>query len=90
MAMQLRGKTYIDLGGPDGNAFVLMGIADQVLRSMGHGSDEITAFNEDCKSGNYEHLLRSFIAAVGSQVHFVNVPEQFVDLLDETDADYES
>jgi hypothetical protein len=54
-------KIEIDLTGPDGNAFVLMGLAKQLVKSLNElrgaeylNEKEILA---DMKSEDYEHLL---------------------------------
>jgi hypothetical protein len=49
-----KSKLEIDLSGPDGNAFVLMGIAQKWAKQLGLDSKAVTA---DMMSGDYEHLL---------------------------------
>ena len=44
----------IDLTGPDGNAFVLMGYASNLAKQL--KKDE-NAIKEDMQSGDYEHLV---------------------------------
>ena len=46
----------VDLAGPDGNAFVLLATARQVLREAGR-RDECDKFSAEATSGDYEHLL---------------------------------
>jgi hypothetical protein len=48
------GMIEIDLTGPDGNAFVLMGIAQNLCRQLKIESKPII---EDMMSGDYEHLV---------------------------------
>lgn len=48
------GLIEIDLTGPDGNAFVLMGYAKRLGKQLGLDTDEIL---KDMMSGDYEHLL---------------------------------
>ena len=50
-----RGKIEIDLTGPDGNAFVLMGIARDLAIQLGLNKNLILA---EMKSSDYEHLLQ--------------------------------
>lgn len=50
-----RGKIEIDLTGPEGNAFVLMGKVNVLARQLGLDPNPIIA---DMKSGDYEHLLQ--------------------------------
>jgi hypothetical protein len=51
---RVKSKLEIDLSGPDGNAFVLMGIAQKWAKQLGLDSKAVTA---DMMSGDYEHLL---------------------------------
>jgi hypothetical protein len=44
----------VDLTGPDGNAFVLMGLATRWAKQLGRDGKAIRA---DMMSGDYEHLL---------------------------------
>jgi hypothetical protein len=55
----------IDLTGPDGNAFVLMGMASKFAKQLGLNKDEIIS---DMMSGNYEHLLEVFEKHFGDYV----------------------
>jgi hypothetical protein len=48
------GKIEIDLTGPEGNAFVLMGYVQRWCKPMGIDSKPIL---DDMMSGDYEHLL---------------------------------
>lgn len=51
------GKPVIDLTGPDGNAFVLLAIAQKWANELGMDSDAIMS---EMKSGDYEHLVSTF------------------------------
>lgn len=55
----------IDLSGPEGNAFVLMGYASKWLKQMGRNPKPIL---DDMRSGNYEHLLEVFEKEFGEFV----------------------
>ena len=55
----------IDLTSPDGNAFVLMGMASKFAKQLGLNKDEIIS---DMMSGNYEHLLEVFEKHFGDYV----------------------
>jgi hypothetical protein len=48
------GKPVIDLQGPEGNAFVLIGMAAKWSKQLGLDPKEVQA---DMMSGDYEHLL---------------------------------
>lgn len=47
-------RIEVDLTGPDGNAFVLLGLASRWARQLGMDRDKILA---DMTSGNYENLV---------------------------------
>jgi hypothetical protein len=58
-------QIIIDLTGPDGNAFALMGYAKQFAKQLGLDSSEII---NEMTSGDYEHLLEVFDGYFGSFV----------------------
>jgi hypothetical protein len=47
----------IDLSGPDGNAFAILGRVKKALQAAGASHEEIRAFREQATSGDYNHLL---------------------------------
>ena len=47
----------IDLTGPEGNAFVLMGYASRFARQLGFDGNAITT---EMRSGDYENLIKVF------------------------------
>jgi len=51
------GPIVIDLTGPDGNAFALMGYASNFAKQLGLNEEEII---NDMMSSDYEHLLQVF------------------------------
>ena len=55
----------IDLTGPQGNAFYLMGVADKLAERLDKDGPAILA---EMKSGNYEHLLEVFEREFGEYV----------------------
>ena len=55
----------IDLTGPDGNAFALMGYARQFAKQLGLDSNKII---NEMTSGDYENLLEVFDKNFGSFV----------------------
>ena len=55
----------IDLTGPQGNAFFLMGQAGQYARQLGLDGDDIVA---EMRSGNYENLVQVFDRYFGDYV----------------------
>jgi hypothetical protein len=55
----------IDLTGPDGNAFALMGYANRLSRQLGIEPEPIL---KEMQSGDYENLLEVFDREFGSFV----------------------
>jgi len=60
-----KSKPVIDLTGPDGNAFVLLGIARDYARQLNLDPKPIT---EEMMSGDYENLLQVFDKNFGKYV----------------------
>jgi hypothetical protein len=58
-------EIIIDLTGPDGNAFVLMGTAVNLAKQLGKDGK---AIREEMMAGDYEHLLFVFDREFGSFV----------------------
>ena len=67
------GHHFIDLSGPDGNAFALMAQADDFLRQMGR-RHEFNAMRTEMMSGDYENVIRIFEENFGDFVELVNKP----------------
>jgi len=55
----------IDLTGPQGNAFYLLGTANNLAKQLGVNGKEIM---EEMKSGDYENLVNTFDKYFGSIV----------------------
>ena len=55
----------IDLTGPDGNAFVLLGYATRLAKQL---DKDTNAIKEEMTSGDYEHLLEVFEREFGNVV----------------------
>ena len=53
-------ENIIDLTGPMGNAFVLLGIAQRSAKELGFDREETEAVLTEMKSGDYENLIRVF------------------------------
>ena len=62
------GPIIIDLTGPDGNAFVLMGIARRFGRQLGWDSAKCQDLINEMMDGDYEHLLEVFDREFGDFV----------------------
>jgi hypothetical protein len=50
-------RIEIDLTGPDGNAYALMGYAKNIGQHLGFSQDQITGIMAEMMSGDYENLL---------------------------------
>jgi hypothetical protein len=61
-------KITIDLDGPEGNAFALMGIAKNLGRQLDLTLEETDKLIQDMMSGDYENLLQVFDNAFGAFV----------------------
>ena len=58
-------KIELDLTGPDGNAFALLGYASKFAKQLGLDDKEITS---EMMSGDYEHLVYTFEKKFGTFV----------------------
>lgn len=59
---------HIDLKGPEGNAFALMGLAKNYLQQMGWSKEEIKEYLNEMMKGDYNNLLEMFQEQFGSFV----------------------
>ena len=50
----------VDLDGPNGNAYALMGLAGSLATTVGYASDEIETMITRMKSGDYKKLVKTF------------------------------
>lgn len=64
---QQTGPVIIDLNGPDGNAFALMGYAKRFAKQL-KWKDGGSALINEMMEGDYEHLLEVFDNAFGEFV----------------------
>lgn len=62
---QPKQEIIIDLTGPEGNAFVLMGMAKNFAKQLGKDSEAITG---EMMAGDYEHLLSVFDREFGDYI----------------------
>ena len=60
-----KGKQKIDLTGPEGNAYCLLGYAKGYCKQLGKDYD---AIRKDMTSGDYEHLVEVFDREFGAFV----------------------
>ena len=58
----------IDLTGPEGNAFHLLGLAQRLSRQLGHDDFRTECILEEMKLTDYEGLLHTFDREFGTLV----------------------
>ena len=58
----------IDLNGPDGNAFVLLGLAKTLGKRLGMTHDEIERIQDEMRLSTYELLILTFDKYFGEYV----------------------
>lgn len=61
-------ETVIDLTGPDGNAFALLGYAGRFATQLGYTDEDITLLISQMTSGDYENLVARFDKEFGDFV----------------------
>lgn len=59
-------KIVIDISGPDGNAYALMGYTARFCKQLGR--NDAANLIDKMQSGDYEHLLKVFIEEFGEYV----------------------
>lgn len=51
----------LNLSGLDGNAFLLMATFRKAALKQGRSKEEVNEALEECKAGDYDHLLKTLI-----------------------------
>ena len=64
----LRRKIEIDITGPDGNAYALLGNARSLAKQLDWSKEESDALLDRMRSGDYENLVEEFDKAFGEYV----------------------
>jgi hypothetical protein len=64
-----KSKLEIDLSGPDGNAFCLLGIATNLAKQLGLDKDSIL---KEMTSGDYSNLVKTMDNYFGDFIIFYN------------------
>jgi hypothetical protein len=54
------GRHFIDLSGPDGNAYFLLGCARNYGRLYGWSKAKMAEVLSEMQDGDYEHLVQTF------------------------------
>lgn len=70
----------IDLSGPEGNAFVLLGYARRWSRQLGLDASKV---HGEMTAGNYENLIRVFEHYFGTVAELINKPGDSNEDMDE-------
>jgi hypothetical protein len=65
-------KRVIDLNGPEGNIFALMGTGKKLARQLGIDFDPI---QKSMMSGDYENSLEVFLEHFGDYIQFEEVTQ---------------
>ncbi len=58
----------LDLTGPEGNAFYLIGVARKLATQFEYTKDKIESLTKDLMSGSYEDLIHRFDKEFGDYV----------------------
>ena len=61
-------KRVIDLNGPEGNAFCLLGTAMSLCKQIGIDDTRTEEIVDEMKSSDYEHLIQTFDKYFGKLV----------------------
>ena len=61
-------KRVIDLNGPEGNAFYLLGTASKLCKQIGISSSRTKEIMDEMKSSDYENLIQLFDKYFGKLV----------------------
>jgi hypothetical protein len=72
---QLKQNMTIDLDGPDGNAFILLGKAGSLGKQLGYDVDAILS---EMKSGDYINLVQTFESYFGDIVTLETTNEELL------------
>ena len=72
---ELEREIVIDLDGPDGNAFALMGYAQRFAKQLHYTKEEISSLMERMQEGDYENLLNVFDFEFGDFITLERSPK---------------
>jgi hypothetical protein len=67
-AKTVKSHIVLDLTGPEGNAFYLIGVARKLATQFEYTKDKIESLTKDLMSGNYEDLVARFDNEFGEYV----------------------
>ena len=72
-------KMVIDLDGSQGNAFVLLGTAQQILKNSRMDKDTTEMVLDEMKSGDYVNLIKTFDKYFGTIVTLETSNQEYLD-----------
>tara|TARA_Y100000996_G_scaffold257928_1_gene203008 strand:+ start:240 stop:494 length:255 start_codon:yes stop_codon:yes gene_type:complete len=72
-------KMVIDLDGSQGNAFVLLGTAQQILQNSRMDKDTTKVVLDEMKSGDYVNLIKTFDKYFGTIVTLETSNQEYLD-----------
>ena len=72
-------KMVIDLDGSQGNAFVLLGTAQQILQNSRMDKDTIKVVLDEMKSADYVNLIKTFDKYFGTIVTLETSNQEYLD-----------
>lgn len=64
-------KPTIDLHGPDGNVFALMGHARKLGKQLGFSGEKAKALREEMMSDSYQNAIEAFDREFGDYVDLI-------------------
>lgn len=78
-----------NLGGPEGNAYVILGRVQEAMRRTGKSKEEIDAYRDEATApgSDYNNLLRVTFKTVNVVDSFDTYDEESDDLYDDSDWD---
>lgn len=74
LKLETPSQLVVDLRGPEGNAYVLIGLAERLGKTLGFSPDEREDIQNRLKSKDYNHLVHVMEHYFGHCVNFV-LPE---------------
>lgn len=66
-----KSRPVIDISGPEGNAFALLGLAKNYARQLKYSEEEIEQLLSDMESDDYKHLVEVFEREFGKYCDLV-------------------
>lgn len=72
----------IDLDGPDGNAFVILGYVKSIGRQVGFAENVQKRISEEMKKSDYDHLISVFIKYFNPYVNLWTSNDKLLKLMD--------